>query len=139
MINEPVRDKFTQNVVLVVLRHFCDREEFERLQVTLLGKGYVGQVPSVLLVPGGLKFRLGLFPGDGKSTFPNFLCGLGITAVFTLSLFQTWTVELCCSVTLFHVLSAQTQFLSILAIFLGLKQQTLADSQIWKERLAKEL
>lgn len=101
MINEPVRDKFTQKVMLLISRHFCDREEFERLQVTLLEKGYMGQVLSLLQVPGGLKFRLGLCPGDGESAFPNFTCGLGITAVFTLSLFQTWTVELCCSVTLF--------------------------------------
>lgn len=77
----------------------------------------MGQVPSLLQVPGGLKFRLGLCPGDGKSSFPNFICGLGITAVFTLSLLQTWTVGVCCSVTSFHVLSAQTQFLCILVIF----------------------
>lgn len=68
-------------------------------------------------VPGSLKFRLGLCPGDGKSSFPNFICGLGTTAVFTLSLLQMWTVELCFSVTLFRVPSAQIQFLCILIIF----------------------
>lgn len=138
MINELVSDKFTQKLVLVILRHFCGRAELERLQVWLLEKGYVGQVPSLLQVLGGLKFRLGLCPRDDQSSFPNFICGLGITAVFTLSLFQTWMAGLCCSVALFHVLCSDGAFV-YLGNILGLKQQTLADTQIWKERLAKEL
>lgn len=98
----------------------------------------MGQVPSLLQALGGLKFRLGLCPGDGQSAFPNFICGLGITAVFTLSLFQTWMADLCCSVTLFHVLCSDRAFVYP-ANILGLKQQTLADTQVWKVRLAKEL
>lgn len=57
VINEPVHDKFTQKVVLVISRPFCDWEEFERLQVWLLEKGDMGQVSSLLQVPGDLKFR----------------------------------------------------------------------------------
>lgn len=144
MINEPERDKFTQKFIFECCWWY------QGISVTgrnlkgsrwLLEKDYVGQVPSLLQVPGGLKFRLGLCPGDksGKSAFPNFMWGLGITAVFTLSLFQTWMTELCCSVALFHVLSAQTQFFVYTGNFLGLKQQTLEDTQIWKKRPAKEL
>ena len=78
---------------------------------------YACQVPALMYGPKALKFRLAFCPRDGKSAFPNFICGLGITAIFTSLLFQTWTVEPCCSVSLFHVLSAHRQFLCIFVIF----------------------